>query len=194
MAQSTNSDKQAIRNDECLDSESSPDLENSKDTSERNLRSLSPPPDTTTTTAQIKYASLEEYIIQTENLEFEGCFLPRERVFRSEPHFRSPTLRSDRENRILLYPGYFNPPHHGHCALLWHTFLCTDDHTVALVVVLKSDAYLGSKAQTEVGDWSFKLNSYQRAQLWHDPILSRFMWVQSEDSISDYTQAIQDLA
>ena len=66
-------------------------------------------------------ADLEKYI---ENCHYGDC-LPTfsgDQVFaRGLAHYRL-RLETTQINRILLYPGSFNPPTHGHLALLSHAF------------------------------------------------------------------------
>jgi hypothetical protein len=86
-------------------------------------------------------------------------------------------LRSDCENRVLIFPGCFNPPHLGHIALLWHAYLYADSKTIAAMFVLLPDGSIASKRHTEVDGKSFKLSVHQRTQLLQDDVLGRFTWV-----------------
>ena len=133
----------------------------------------------------IKTANLEDYILLAERI----CLprYPRQQIFRRAPHVQSPTLRSDRENRVLVFPGSFNPPHLGHAALLWHTYLCLDDKTIAAMILPMRTASASAskkkltKAANPRDGRAFKLSSHQRAQLWQDEVLSRFIWVWPAD-------------
>jgi hypothetical protein len=99
-------------------------------------------------------------------------------VFSSISGVTAPTLQNDRENRILFYPGCFNPPHAGHAALLWHTYLLTDASTIAVFIYYLPDESLSSKENTsKKSGKDFILPHFQRRQLWKDDILSRFTWV-----------------
>jgi hypothetical protein len=136
---------------------------------------------------EVKQAPLSDYILRAEALEVVNPPTRRDPLFKPAPNVSPPTLRSDRKNRILVYPGCFNPLHHGHIALLWRTFLCTDDHTIATLIVPMDDANVARKAATEGSGKSFILTHYQRSQLWQDPILNRFAWVYPGD-LHDYTE------
>jgi hypothetical protein len=123
----------------------------------------------------VKYASLSSYIARVGAL-LDPLPAPRTRpIFRTGPNITTPTLRSDRENRILLYPGCFNPPHHDHTALLWHIFLCTHTSTIAAMIFPVDE--VDGKRFTNINGRTFELSRYQRSQLWQDEILGRFSWV-----------------
>jgi hypothetical protein len=53
-----------------------------------------------------------------------------------------PCLRSDRLNRILLYPGASNPPHHNHLAILRHG---SEYNVIAATVIPIDDVALEKK-------------------------------------------------
>ena len=138
-----------------------------------------------------KVAHLEYYILLAEQVYFKNRTPKPRKIFRPNPNGQTPTLRSDRENRILVYPGSFNPPHLGQTGLLWHTYLSLDDKTIAAMILPMSTASVSRKKLTgnEMGldDRMFKLSSIQRGQLWRDNILSRFTWVWPEDHCGGYT-------
>src|SRR5690349_4757547 len=122
-----------------------------------------------TITGSIKTVPLEYYMSKVaDSADFVETCGP---IFRTSP---GPILRSDRGNRILLFFGCFNPQHLGHAALLWHAYLCTDDKTVAAIVILANAYVLSDKIPTEVGTKSFKLTKDERVQLWQDPLVSHF--------------------
>jgi nicotinic acid mononucleotide adenylyltransferase len=118
---------------------------------------------------------------------------PYEPIFRSSPDSLGPTLRDDRENRVLLYPGSFNQPHLGHAALLWHAYLCTDDKTIAAIVLPLDTESLSSKAVTEVDDKKFILSKYKRAQLWKGTALRHFTWIYTAEHLDDYEDILLSL-
>ncbi|KAK3297630.1 uncharacterized protein B0H64DRAFT_441077 [Chaetomium fimeti] len=60
-------------------------------------------------------------------------------IFGTSPAHRRPQLRRHRPNRVLLYPGCFNPPHVAHSALLRRAFESTPDLGVVAAVVLPLD-------------------------------------------------------
>jgi hypothetical protein len=96
----------------------------------------------------------------------------------TSPASQPQPLQSDRENRILFYPGCFNTPHAGHAALLWHTYLLTDASTIAVLIFCLPDESLSSKENTSnKSGKDFILTHFQRRKLWKDDILSRFTCV-----------------
>ena len=46
-----------------------------------------------------------------------------------------PLLSKDRVNRVLSYPGSFNPPHVGHLAVLRHAFESSPDLNIVAGIV-----------------------------------------------------------
>ncbi|KAI1375450.1 hypothetical protein F4677DRAFT_422866 [Hypoxylon crocopeplum] len=83
---------------------------------------------------------------------------------------KSPLLVRNRVNRILLFNGCFNPPHHGHLAHLTHAFRhCGEDlNVVGAVILVAPDSYLRwkHKAGTDV----LRLSETQRIQLWNEEL------------------------
>lgn len=59
------------------------------------------------------------------------------------PQQTAPRLDSTRANRIIVYPGAFNPPHRGHLHLLNHVFYhgVPDLNVVAAIGRLSNYAY-----------------------------------------------------
>jgi hypothetical protein len=58
-----------------------------------------------------------------KNIHYGDDFLPRRtEIFDYGIAHQSPCLKFRHINRILLYPGCFNPPHRGHFKLLCHGF------------------------------------------------------------------------
>ncbi|KAI4918970.1 hypothetical protein J4E85_009760 [Alternaria conjuncta] len=109
----------------------------------------------------------------------QGFSDPSPRIFTRSP---GPELQRGRENRIVIYPGCFNPPHAGHAALLWHTYLNTDANTIAVMIFALSDDCLDFKDHvTDNKGKAFILSHYQRRELWKDEVLGRFAWVFPED-------------
>ena len=124
----------------------------------------------------VTYADLEHYVLEAERLVLRNIS-QRRTLFRRVPNVAPPTLRSDCENRILVFPGSFNPPHLGHLALLWHAFLCTDDKTIAAMFLPMGEESLAEKSNVEDRGRSFKLSLHQRTQLLQDEVFGRFTWV-----------------
>ncbi|XXG99597.1 hypothetical protein Hte_005938 [Hypoxylon texense] len=74
-------------------------------------------------------------------------------------HFR-PQLEQCRMNRIIVYPGCFNPPHRGHQALINRAFSCTRDINVIAAIIVP---VTGQRKQYTDDVWFEKA---QRIQLW----------------------------
>ena len=62
-----------------------------------------------------------------------------------------PLLRARGINRIIIFPGGFNPPHQGHSDLLVHTFSnCGEDfHAVAAIVIPVNDERVMGKGERD---------------------------------------------
>ncbi|CAE7031954.1 hypothetical protein CFE70_004513 [Pyrenophora teres f. teres 0-1] len=145
------------------------------DTSSKDAASTSPTP-IASSRPEVKTAPLETYILSAEaKLAFR---LPTRTtpVFPSFPGSTPPTLHSDRENKIVLYCGAFNPPHAGHAALLSHTYFSTDSSTIA-VLILPTRTVSGKLNLSNADGRHFRLTYSQRSSLWQDNLLSRFSWV-----------------
>jgi hypothetical protein len=74
-----------------------------------------------TSKGSVRTAPLEHYI----TLASRDC-LQRPTptaIFRHATEVPPPILRSDQDNRVLIFPGAFNPSHLGHATLLWHIYL-----------------------------------------------------------------------
>lgn len=76
-----------------------------------------------------------------------------------------PLLDKDRVNRILLYPGSFNPPHHGHEALLNHAFANGHDMNIIAAIILPTDDDQLESKCAALGE-SLMLSKQERARLW----------------------------
>lgn len=110
-----------------------------------------------------KTICLEPYILECYQGRTSSGYL-LELVFdRGITHY-PPSLRSDRTNRILIYPGCFNPPHHGHLELLRHGFAKSGYNIVAAIVIPLDDNKLVSKSRAAGEDMI--LSKEQRVQLW----------------------------
>jgi hypothetical protein len=82
-------------------------------------------------------ADLGEYISSNHHPP-SRCAIPP-RIFDQGLTHRRPRLHLGRVNRILLYPGCFNPPHIAHERLLSHAFAGTQDLNVIAAIVLPLD-------------------------------------------------------
>ncbi|KAK7425172.1 hypothetical protein QQX98_000087 [Neonectria punicea] len=80
-----------------------------------------------------------------------------------------PLLRRQGVNRILLYPGSFNPPHQGHLDLLRYVFgnAREDLNIVAAIVIMTDDDRLAAKLSADDDPLLFTRD--QRVNLWRGP-------------------------
>ncbi|KAI1053793.1 hypothetical protein LB507_007392 [Fusarium sp. FIESC RH6] len=89
-----------------------------------------------------------------------------ERPFNNATATHPPMLRRGVTNRILIYPGSFNPPHRGHLGLLSHSFrnAGADLNIIAAIIVVTDDHYLQYKMDRR--DNAIVIPKEQRARLW----------------------------
>jgi hypothetical protein len=106
---------------------------------------------------------LAPYIVETYQKHTSPGFL-KEPIFDYGISHYPPCLRSERTNRILLYPGSFNPPHHGHLELLHHVFARSGCDIVAAILIPLDDNRLIRKCRA-VGE-DLILFKKQRVELW----------------------------
>lgn len=104
-----------------------------------------------------------------------------------------PRLRKNLTNRILAYPGSFNPPHRGHLHLLKHAFTRGTHglHVIAAIIIPASDTSVAKKAKTEDGNFMF--SSGERCHLWRsDLCFPPWAWVYNNGmtSFSDFSKQL----
>lgn len=102
--------------------------------------------------------------------------------FKDQTSKDAPLVRPKGVNRILLYPGSFNPPHQGHMTLLDHVYNNGGDdlQLIAAIVLPTSDRRLAAKTYTE--DHPLILPQKQRVELWRrSGELTNRMWVFDRD-------------
>jgi len=76
-----------------------------------------------------------------------------------------PLLSKDRVNRVLVYPGSFNPPHVGHLSVLRHAFESSPDLNIVAGIVLPQPAEHIEK-KNDQSDRCLMLSTEQRLELW----------------------------
>ena len=76
-----------------------------------------------------------------------------------------PLLSKDRVNRVLLYPGSFNPPHVGHLSVLRHAFESSPDLNIVAGIVLLMDVERIEEKNYQSGR-HLVLSLKQRSELW----------------------------
>ena len=91
---------------------------------------------------------------------------PERRPFNNGRAKDPPLLRPRGVNRILIYPGCFNPPHRGHLELLKHVFLNAGDdlQITAAIVIPIDEKHLAHKTRSEKK--VLVLPREQRIELW----------------------------
>ncbi|KAI1400943.1 hypothetical protein F4819DRAFT_487146 [Hypoxylon fuscum] len=101
-------------------------------------------------------ADLGNYI---EECYYKNTSSPRRPIFNKGAGHFTPQLEQNRKNRIIIYPGCFNPPHRNHQALLNRAFSCTQDiHVIAAIVLpLTND----TKSHMTI-----KFTKAEKARLW----------------------------
>lgn len=132
--------------------------------------------------------SLEYYI-----KEIQGC----DQIFDHGITHRTPLLCAGIVNRIIFYPGCFNPPHIGHLALLRHVFEHSgrDMNIIAAVIFPLDDESLVGKLGPQNDD--IILTKRQRVKLWRGHGLADYFWVYEGSATSweaFQSQLIQDVS
>ena len=124
-----------------------------------------------------------------------GCYI--EYIRRDSPPFHNrvfdqgishlrPMLKNDRTNRILLYPGSFNPPHIGHYALLQHVFESGKDIGILAAIILPLDDDSVVAKCRAIGQ-SLVFGKAQRIRLWQGNGPQDWYWVY-DGSMKDWSQ------
>ena len=105
-----------------------------------------------------------------------GLSCLRERMVDQGITHQRPRLVKGRVNRILLYPGCFNPPHRSHEALLHYAFTnCQDMNVVAAIVLPLDDDDVDAKNH-RAGD-GLVLTKDERVRLWRGHGPHDWRWV-----------------
>jgi cytidyltransferase-like protein len=106
------------------------------------------------------------------------------RPFNNNTATQPPLIRG-RVNRILLFPGSFNPPHQGHLNLLKHVFYNAgqDLNIIAAIIINTDDERL--KMKMDKRETGIVLSREQRADLWRgDGIPVDWAWVYDNSEAS----------
>ena len=108
-------------------------------------------------------ARLSTYI---EKAHHETGSFRRERIFDYGLAHTAPYLERDRVNRILVYPGSFNPPHNGHNTSLSHAFNNSgcDLNLIAAIIIPLDDIIITDKVGNHKG--AIVLTKEQHVALW----------------------------
>jgi hypothetical protein len=104
------------------------------------------------------------------------------RIFDHGIFHNPPRLRPGTMNRILFYPGAFNPPHLGHLSLLQHAFehSGSEMNIIAAIVFPLDDEVLAEKMETRSSN--MLLTKTQRVGLWRGHGLASFFWVYDDSA------------
>jgi len=121
-------------------------------------------------------APLEHYIrLASKSISLPT---PSDSYFTSPEH--APVLHRNRENKIIMYTGSFNPPHLGHFELAFHTFLRSSSTTIAVVFPPFRDK-LKAKDGAIVNGKIFATEKEQRIALLENDLLQRWTWFYKGD-------------
>ncbi|KAF5018144.1 hypothetical protein F66182_9885 [Fusarium sp. NRRL 66182] len=147
----------------------------------------------------MSFKRLGDYIERIQAAD-EKTPKPSDRPFNNGTAKSPPLLRPRGVNRILLFPGSFNPPHQGHLSLLKHIFENAGDdlHIIAAIILITDDERLRLKLDHNPENKNaILLPRGQRAHLWRgDGIPVDWAWVydNSEASWADFrTELIGEL-
>ena len=108
---------------------------------------------------------------------------PDNRIFDSVRS--APILTNTEMNRVLIYPGSFNPPHRGHLHLLKHVFTrgTHDLNVIAAIILPRSDESVCKKVNDEQG--LFRFGRAERCFLWkQDVCFPPWAWVYEKSTTS----------
>ncbi|KAI9155449.1 Terpene cyclase ascF [Paramyrothecium foliicola] len=116
------------------------------------------------------------------------------RPFNSKSPRDSPMLQPGVVNRILLFPGAFNPPHKGHLELLSFVYsnAGADLNVVAAIVIPTDDSKLRLKTSEEKRP--LVLSKEQRVSSWNNSGIPKdCVWIydRSEQSWHDFRQRLE---
>jgi hypothetical protein len=96
-------------------------------------------------------------------------------LFRPSESIKVPTLRKNRLNPVLIFPGSFNPPHIGHKIILAHAFLCsTYGKIIAAIIQPVPTRKIRGKDHLEP---KLLFDHAERTRLCHDDMLNPWSWV-----------------
>lgn len=116
---------------------------------------------------------------------------PLDTVFTSGSGHQTPMLRRDRMNRILVYPGAFNPPHKGHYEILRHAMFNSgvDMNFVAAFIEPRDDSFVHKKR-----DQAFVLELEKRCSLWNEgPQDWYWVYERGDDESYEFRSRLKDL-
>lgn len=121
-----------------------------------------------------KTADLSTYIAEAVATVFGTRIDP---IFSADPSERRPHLQKPGRNRIMIYPGCFNPPHRGHAAILNAAYEASHDlNVIAAIIVPAEEEVAGKKA--DAAENGTVLTKAGRAKLWQGDRRSQlWRWV-----------------
>src|SRR5271156_5430797 len=117
---------------------------------------------------------------------------PKARLRSGSNKHEIPLLSKDRVNRVLYYPGSFNPPHVGHLGLLRHAFESSPDLNIVAGIVF-SFAVEHIEEKNYLSNRCLVLSRKQRSELWKRD--TRFpAWAFAPSNYTSSTELMKKIA
>jgi hypothetical protein len=120
------------------------------------------------------------------DIHYGDSFVPQKEIFDYGIAHRPPCLKYGCINRILVYPGCFNPPHRGHFELLCHGFKSGHDMNIIAAIILPlDDKVLVKKLNSRDQENLLIFKKNERVRLWQGYVPSDWYWTYDR-SVSEW--------